>query len=62
MTNMQERLNAAVDTTEADSALFHTIVHGDDQTVVQTEMVECQVLPKQSMIYAVQSVPKATIL
>lgn len=37
MTNMQERLNAAVDTTEADSALFHTIVHGDDQTVVQTE-------------------------
>lgn len=37
MTNMQERLNAAVDTTEADSTLFHTIVHGDDQTVVQTE-------------------------
>ncbi len=46
MANMQERLNAAVDMTETDSGLFHTIIHGDEQTVVQTENGEVPCVAK----------------
>lgn len=37
MANMQERLDKAVDRTEADSAVFHRIVHGPDTETVDTE-------------------------
>lgn len=37
MATLQERLDAAVTDAEADAALFHAIIHGDDSTTVVTE-------------------------
>lgn len=35
--NMEEQLQAAVDSATTDSDLWHTIIHGDDETEVTTE-------------------------
>ena len=37
MTSMRDKLSSAVNSAEADSSLFHNIVHGNDTTVVSTE-------------------------
>lgn len=37
MTSMRDKLSSAVNSAEADSSLFHNIVHGNDTTVVFTE-------------------------
>ena len=37
MSNMQERLDAAVNLAEVDSSIFHKIIHGTDSETVETE-------------------------
>ena len=37
MTSMRDKLSSAVNSAEADSSLFHNIVHGNDTTVISTE-------------------------
>ena len=46
MSDIQKRLNQAVDITENDSSLFHAIVHGDELSTVNTENGEVPTVAK----------------
>lgn len=41
---MEERLEAAVSQVEVDGKKWHNIIHGDENTVVTTEMEMCRQL------------------
>lgn len=45
MANMEERLETVVTQAETDGSKWHTIVHGDENSTVETETAMCQRLP-----------------
>ena len=47
MSNMQERLETAIERTETDSSLFHDMVHGTDAETVMTENGEVPTVAKK---------------
>ena len=47
MSNMQERLETAIERTETDSSLFHDVVHGTDTETVITENGEVPTVAKK---------------
>lgn len=47
MPNLEERLEAVVAQSEVDGSKWHTIVHGDDMTTVQTESGNVPSVAKQ---------------
>lgn len=47
MPNLEERLEAVVAQSEVDGSQWHTIVHGDDMTTVQTESGNVPSVAKQ---------------